>query len=79
MASPNLEPGDLVVGWPPPTDEPYAIRAVSPAVGPKTPGIVVRTHRIKLLDNSETQEVWILREGQEERWLASELRLLTRA
>ena len=79
MNSPELKPGDLVVGWHPPTDEPYAIRPVSFAVGPETPGVVVRTHRIKMLDNSETQEVWILREGREERWLGGELMLVTRA
>jgi hypothetical protein len=66
-----LKPGDLVVGWYPPTDP------RSP-VGPYTPGIVVRVHQIKLMDNSETQEVWILREGREERWLGSELLLVDR-
>ena len=76
MTSPDLEPGDLVVGWYPPSDQLLRPR---PPAGPATPGVVVRTHRIKLLDNSETQEVWILREGREERWLSSELMLVTRA
>ena len=71
----HFEPGDMVVGWHPHPSE--ATRGQSP-VGPETHGIVVRVHQIKLMDNSETQEVWILREGREERWFGSELLLLER-
>ena len=79
----QFRPGDLVVGWHRPTDEPYAIRPVSSSVGPETPGVVVRVHEIKVNPanplygyKDSTQEVWILRGGREERWLASELRKL---
>ena len=66
----RFELGDLVVGWHPPTSKP--IGGQSP-VGPETPGIVVRVHQIKLMDDTETQEVWVLREGREERGFGSEL------
>jgi len=39
---------------------------------------VVRVHQIRLMDETETQEVWLLREGREERWLASELIVIGR-
>ena len=70
IADDDFKPGDLVVGWHPPPSKPIGGQI---AVGPETPGIVVRVYQIKLMDNSETQEVWILREGREERWLGSEL------
>ena len=74
----RFEPGDLVVGWHPPpgVDIPHGLTPV----GPDSPGVVVRTHEIKLNGDNplygykgSTQEVWILRDGREERWLASEL------
>ena len=65
-----FKPGDLVVGYHPVPTSHFGGRG---PVGPETPGIVIRIHQIKLMDNSETQEVWILRDGREERWLGSEL------
>ncbi len=70
-----FHPGDLAVGWHPPPGE------TAPgfkSLGPETPGIVVRVHWIKLSDGIETQEVWLLHDGQEERWLASELIMIGR-
>ena len=65
-----FHPGDLAVGWHPPRG---VIQPGFKPMGPATPGIVVRVHQIRLMDDTETQEVWLLREGREERWLASEL------
>jgi len=65
-----FKPGDLAVGWHPPQG---VIQPGFKPMGPATPGIVVRAYWIKLMDDTETQEIWLLREGREERWLASEL------
>ena len=72
----RFEPGDLVVGWHPPpgVDIPHGLTAV----GPDSPGVVVRVHEVRIRDNGTTQEVWILRDGREESWLASELMRLGR-
>jgi hypothetical protein len=67
----RFEPGDLVVGWHPPpgVDIPHGLTTV----GPDSPGVVVRVHEVRIRDDATTQEVWILRDGREESWLASEL------
>ncbi len=79
----RFEPGDLVVGWHPPpgSDIPHGLTPL----GPETPGVVVRVHEVKVNPanplygyRDSTQEVWILRGGREERWLASELMRLGR-
>ena len=72
----GLRPGDMVVGWTPPLR--YEAPSGVDFVGPRTPGIVVRVHQVKLMDSAETQEIWILREGREERWFGSELLLVER-
>lgn len=74
MQPPRFQPGDLVIGY-----RTFAADLegyFDTPIGPQYPGLVLRTHMIKLMDGHIAQEVWILGRGKEERWLASELRYL---
>jgi hypothetical protein len=65
-------PGDLARGWR------HSPEATGSYIGPDGTGVVLRTHRVKLEGDRETQEIWLLLDGKEVRCLANELELVGR-
>ena len=68
----DLLPGDLARGWR------HSREATGSYIGPDSTGVVLRTHRIRLEDGREAQEIWLLVDGKERRFLANELELVGR-